>query len=147
MNALILADPRESRKRCSLTPLRGRTDFEFVTYRPDRRVDASGFILLHHEGPALGPGDAGSPLMLIDCAWRRLPSLLATVDGAPRRRSLPPVITAYPRKSSIFDDPGCGLASIEALYAAAHFLGDPWPDLLEGYHWGAEFLRLNPELS
>ena len=40
----------------------------------------------------------------------------------------------------MFDDPGAGLASIEALYLARALLGDRDPSLLAGYHWREPFL-------
>jgi ribosome biogenesis protein Tsr3 len=40
-------------------------------------------------------------------------------------------------------DPDNGLASVEALYLAYHILGRPTDGLLDQYHWGEEFLRLN----
>ena len=43
-DVLILRDPRESTRKCSLTPLRGLPGIEFVTYAHDRRVDAAGRI-------------------------------------------------------------------------------------------------------
>ena len=146
-DVLILRDPRESVRKCSLTPLRGREDVEFLKYEANRRYDAQGRILLHHEGEVLSEEDAGAGLFLVDSSWRRLPKLLDRVDGEPLRRRLPPFLTAYPRKSVVFDDPEGGLASIEALYAAVRILYGPRPDLLEGYHWAEEFLRLNPSLA
>ena len=149
MNAdiLILRDPRESVKKCSLTPLKGREGVEFLKYDPNTRYDASGRILLHHEGELLSEADAGMGLFLVDSSWRRLPKLLERVDGEPVKRRLPPLKTAYPRKSHVFEDPEPGLASIEALYAAVHILQGPRPELLEGYRWAEEFLRLNPTLA
>ncbi len=146
-DVLILRDPRESVQKCSLTPLRGREDVEFLKYDPNRRYDAAGRILLHHEGELLSEADVGRGLFLVDSSWRRLPKLLDRVDGEPVRRSLPPLFTAYPRKSQVFEDPERGLASIEALYAAVHILHGPRPELLEGYRWAEEFLRLNPSLA
>ena len=144
---LILRDPRESVKKCSLTPLRGREGVEFLKFDPDKRYDASGRILLHHEGELLSEADRGMALFLVDSSWRRLPKLLERVEGEPVRRRLPPLKTAYPRKIHFFDDPEPGLASIEALYAAAHILYGPRPELLEGYRWAEEFLELNPTLA
>jgi len=146
-DVLILRDPRESVQKCSLTPLRGREDVEFLKYDPNKRYDAGGRVLLHHEGELLTEADAGAGLFLVDSSWRRLPKLLDRVDGRPIRRRLPDLLTAYPRKSQIFQDPERGLASIEALYAAMHILSGPRPDLLEGYPWAEEFLRLNPSLA
>jgi pre-rRNA-processing protein TSR3 len=147
LDVLILRDPRESTKKCSLTPLRGMEGVRFVGYEPDRRVDAGKRILLHPDGEDITSADRGKPLLLIDCAWRRLPQLLATVDGELEHRRLPKLITAYPRKSKQFEDPEQGLASIEALYAALALLGDARPELLAGYRWKDEFLRSNPSLG
>src|SRR5262245_54621894 len=102
----------------------------FVNYDRDRRVDARGRILLHPDGDEIGPADRGKGLLLLDCAWRRVGELLATVEGDPSPRRLPPFATAYPRRSRTFVDPQRGLASIEALYAALALLGEPCPRLL-----------------
>jgi len=147
LDILILRDPRESTKKCSLTPLRGVPGVEFRTYQASRRVDATGRVLLDPDGEELSEADAGLGLFLIDCAWRRVPSLRRTVEGEPIRRRLPVLKTAYPRKSSTFEDPATGLASIEALYAAACVLYGPHPELLEHYHWREEFLAANPLLA
>jgi len=146
LDVLILRDPRESTRKCSLTPLRGFPGVRFVNYGKDRRVDASGRILLHPEGHRIGPEDRGRGLFLVDCAWRRLPELLATVDGDPAPRRVPPLATAYPRRSRDATDPEDGLASVEALYAALALLGEPVAGLLDGYRWTEDFLRRNPSL-
>jgi pre-rRNA-processing protein TSR3 len=147
LDVLILRDPRESTKKCSLTPLRGTAGVRFVGYEPDKRVEAGKRVLLHPDGEEITSADRGKPLLLIDCAWRRVPQLLATIDGELEHRRLPPLVTAYPRKSKLFEDPEQGLASIEALYAALALLGQAHPELLEDYRWKDEFLRLNPRLS
>jgi pre-rRNA-processing protein TSR3 len=147
LDVLILRDPRESTKKCSLTPLRGMPGVRFVAHAKDRRIDASGRILLHPDGEPLGVEDQGRGLLILDCAWRRVPELLAQVDGDPPRRKLPPLTTAYPRKSRTFLDPGEGLASIEALYAALLLLGEARPEILEGYRFADRFLAVNPRLT
>jgi pre-rRNA-processing protein TSR3 len=146
LDILILRDPRESTKKCSLTPLRGHEHVRFVNYHRDRRLAADGRLLLHPDGEELTIADRGRSLLLIDCAWRRVPQLLATVDGELVHRRLPRLETAYPRRSAVFEDPDQGLASIEALFAACAILGAPDPSLLEGYRWAAEFLAANPGL-
>jgi pre-rRNA-processing protein TSR3 len=146
LDVLILRDPRESPKKCSLTPLRGRAGIRFVGYAKGRRLDATGRVLLHPDGEEIGPDDRGRGILLVDCAWRRVPELLASVDGDPPRRRLPPLKTAYPRKSLLFEDPERGLASIEALYAALVLLGEPHPEVLAGYLWAGQFLAANPAL-
>ena len=130
-----------------MTPLRGRPGIRFVSYATGRRLDASGRVLLHPEGEEIGPGDRGRGLLLLDCAWRRLPDLLAAVDGDPPRRRLPQLRTAYPRRSLLFEDPARGLASVEALYAALALLGEPHAGILDGYLWAAAFLAANPGLE
>lgn len=143
LDVLILRDPRESVKKCSLTPIRGLEGIRFVSFDRDRRVEAGARVLLHPDGLEIGDADRGKPLLLLDCAWRRVPQLLACVDGELAPRKLPPLVTAYPRKSKTFEDPERGLASIEALYAALALLGDARPELLASYRWKDEFLRAN----
>ena len=146
VDILILRDPRESAAKCSLTPLRGLARITFVEFHGRRRLPAGERILLHPAGEPLGPLDRGRDLLLIDCSWRRVPSLLASVDGVLHPRRLPPLVTAYPRKSKTFPDPALGLASVEALYAALCLLGEPRPELLDHYRWRAAFLAANPAL-
>jgi pre-rRNA-processing protein TSR3 len=145
-DVLILRDPRESTAKCSLTPLRGLAGIRFLTWKHDRRFDVGRRVLLHPDGEEITASDAGKPLLLIDCAWRRVPTLLATCDGELQPRRLPPLLTAYPRRSHTFVDPERGLASVEALYAALVLLGQPVEELLAGYRWRDEFLKLNPGL-
>lgn len=119
----------------------------FVNHAKDRRIDATGRILLHPDGEPITGADAGRGLLILDCAWRRVPELLAQVDGDPPRRSLPALATAYPRKSRTFADPERGLASVEALYAALLLLGEERRELLRGYRFADRFLEANPGLT
>jgi pre-rRNA-processing protein TSR3 len=146
LDVLILRDPRESTRKCSLTPLRGLPGIQFLTWKIERRFDVGSRILLHADGEEITAADAGRPLLLIDCAWRRVPQLLASCDGDLTLRRLPKLATAYPRKSLTFVDPEQGLASIEALYAALALLGRPRADLMASYRWADEFLAQNPSL-
>ncbi len=146
LDVLILRDPRESTAKCSLTPLRGFPGVRFFTWKHDRRFAVGSRVLLHADGEVITERDAGLPLLLIDCAWRRVPTLLATCDGDLVLRRLPKLATAYPRRSLTFKDPDEGLASIEALYAVLALLGRPTPELLAGYRFADEFLRRNPDL-
>ncbi len=143
---LILRDPREAVAKCSLTPLRGLAGVRFVEYHRERRLAAGERLLLHPEGEELSPADRGRDLLLIDCAWRRVPSLLRTVDGHLHARRLPVFESAYPRRSKVFADPATGLASVEALYVATLLLGVPRAEFLAQYRWRAEFLERNREL-
>ena len=146
-HVLILRDYRESTKKCSLMPLRGTAGIEFRRYKGGRMLDGAGRILLHHEGPELSPEDAGSDILLLDSSWKRLPSLLRTVEGEPIRRSLPKLITAYPREGKVMKNPDGGLASVEALYAALCVLGYPKPEWLQHYHFSEAFLSKNKWLE
>ena len=143
LDILILRDPRENKKKCSLTPLVGVPGVRFLTFAPGKRVDASGRIRLDPEGQDFTPEDRGAALFLIDCSWRRVPRLEANVDGDLPRRRLPNLVTAYPRVSRIFEDPHTGLASVEALFAASVLVGLPRLDLLDQYRWRDEFLERN----
>ena len=147
LDIVILRDPRESVKKCSLTPLRGTPGVRFLTYHHERTHDVGERILLHPEGEEFREEDEGRGLLLVDCAWRRVGALTKTLNGTFHRRRLPVLKTAYPRKSHVFEDPDTGLASVEALYAALCYLGRPAPELLAGYRWREEFLALNPQLS
>jgi len=144
---LIYRDRRESRLKCSLSAIRGLPGVEFARYVPGRRFSAGACVLLHPDGPELSRADLRRDLLLVDCSWRHLPQLLASLDGEPAPRSLPRLVTAYPRKSKVFDDPDAGLASIEALFAATVILGEPRPELLIGYRYAEQFLSANPSLS
>ena len=146
-DVLILRDPRESVKKCSLTPLRGLPGIRFERWDHERRYAVGRRLVLHPEGELLGPADEGLDLLLVDCAWRRMPGMLATVDGELLPRRLPPLVTAYPRRSKLFEDPERGLASVEALYAALALLGERRPELLAAYRWREAFLAANPSLA
>lgn len=147
LDILILRDPRESVAKCSLTPVRGLAGVKVLSFRRGMRLDAGRRVLLDPDGEELTAADRGADLLLIDCAWRHLPQLRACVDGELLPRRLPPLLTAYPRRSKVFVDPAQGLASVEALYAAVLLLEGPRPELLRGYHWAERFLELNPALA
>jgi pre-rRNA-processing protein TSR3 len=150
IDVLVFRDPRESARKCSLTPLRGHPWIRFVTDRPKDRppfvLAAGRRVLLHPDGEELSERDRGRDLLLIDCCWRRVEPMLRRVTGELAPRRLPSLRTAYPRKSQLATDPEHGLASIEALYAALVLLGEDRPELLAGYRWRDAFLAANPEL-
>jgi hypothetical protein len=150
---LVLRDPKESWRRCSLAPLRGLVGVDFVSWREGLELDAGGRLLLDPDAPELTPADIaavsanGVPrLFLVDSSWRRLAALRRSVAGAPLARRLPPIATAYPRRSESFPDPVAGLASIEALFAVTCLAGRPDLELLDGYHFKDAFLAANRTL-
>lgn len=146
MKVVVLRDRKESRRKCSLTPLRGRGDVSFLEWRGTTVLDASGMTLLEVGAPPLSRADAGRTVLLLDCSWKKVERMRKCLRGDPIARSIPAgFATAYPRKSKTFEDPGAGLASVEALYVASVVLGEEDRSLLDGYLFSAAFLERNVE--
>jgi pre-rRNA-processing protein TSR3 len=139
---VIVRHPKENPRKCSVWPLRGRADLVWLTYPVPKRPDLTGYVRLAAEGPALSAADAAAGVLLLDGSWRWAAAMTADFADVPPR-SLHGWQTAYPRRSKRGDDPGNGLASIEALYLAYHILGRETAGLLDHYRWAAEFLRVN----
>lgn len=137
----VIRHRKERRSKCSLTPLEGRSDIEFLRARPGWEFDVTGYTVLALGAPLLSGEDSGRPLLLLDSTWRLLPQLEACLRGSGTYRTLPAIHTAYPRSSKIARDPCGGLASVEALYLARLLLGLRDDSLLNGYFWRAEFLE------
>ncbi|MEZ6021077.1 MAG: hypothetical protein R3F17_13540 [Planctomycetota bacterium] len=88
----------------------GAQGIEIRRYRSDWRLDGAGYVLLHPDGPELSVADAGKGLLLLDSSWTRLPQILERVEGEPVRRSLPRLVTAYPREGKVVPNPeGAGV--------------------------------------
>jgi pre-rRNA-processing protein TSR3 len=143
---VIVRNPRENPRKCSVLPLRGRPDLVFLIDPAINTPSLNGYVRLAAEGPALGAGDAACGLLLLDASWRRAEAMNRAFDHVPPR-SLSGFRTAYPRVSKRGTDPENGLASVEALFLAYHLLGRPTEGLLDQYHWRYEFLRLNGLLA
>ena len=139
--ATILRHAEENLAKCTLEPLRQRSDLEFVTAEGAVTVDGTGLLLLEVGAPPVSAADAGIPLLLLDGNWKQVGKLRERVLGTPVPRSLPPIATAYPRRNREGLDPIEGLASVEALYFALLLQGRDDPSLLDHYYWRAEFLR------
>lgn len=141
INTVIIRHPKERLKKCSLEPLRKRSDLIFYKSSYSFQFQATGFVQLAVDSPLLSAEDHGKPLLLLDSTWQLLPYLESQVIGNPTKRSLPSNIqTAFPRKSKLFKDPQNGLASVEALYVALKILGNPDASLLDHYYWKDQFL-------
>ncbi len=138
---IIVVHPKEKRSKCTVEPLRGRHDFVFFRF-PDRPASLEGYVRLGLDGPPLSRSDADHGLLLLDGTWRLAQRMEPAFQDVPVR-TLHGWATAYPRTSKLFEDPGGGLATIEALYAALLTLGRDTHGLLDHYHWADEFLRLN----
>jgi pre-rRNA-processing protein TSR3 len=151
----ILVDRTESPNKCSILPLAYREDFRIVRF--DRRYPIgalTGNLLLHPDGVPLdewmrepGRGADAAVLSAVDCNWKRLTRILARIAGP-----LPPLVripdgfeTAYLRRNKRNLDPDRGLATIEALFVAAAFLGKWDESLLKEFATGGEFLAINAE--
>jgi pre-rRNA-processing protein TSR3 len=138
---VIVFHPRERRAKCSVRPLRGRPDLAFCNY-PHMPFQLEGYVRLGLGGPLLGPTDAACGLLVLDGTWRHVRPMERTHAAIPIR-SLPPLVTAYPRTSKVRTDPDGGLATIEAIYAAYRLLGRDTAGLLDCYHWADEFVTQN----
>ena len=139
---LIVRNPRENPRKCSILPLKGRADLLFLSYPLTRRPNLEGYIRLAADGPELSPADADRGILLVDGSWRWADVMNRDFQGVPPR-ALHGYQTAYPRRSKLGTDPDNGLASVEALFLAYHILGRPTDGLLDHYHWREEFLRSN----
>lgn len=104
--------------------------------------DLAGYVRLGLGGEILSPADASCGLLVLDGSWRHVEPMQRAHAGVPIR-SLPPLVTAYPRTSKVHSDPDGGLATIEAIYAAYRLLGRDTSGLLAHYHWAAEFVEQN----
>ena len=149
LSLILLRLKKESPKKCSLTPLRKRSDLpiRWIHCAVGEELEIANATLLHPEGELLSQADSDLPLLLIDSSWRDLPKVMRGLTGEFRLRRLPEGFqTAYPRKSMTFSDPETGLASIEALHAACALMGHRDDSLLDEYFWADEYLRLNSTL-
>lgn len=139
---LIVRHPKENPRKCSVLPLRGRSDLVFLTYPVKSPPPLESYIRLAADGPALSPADADRGLLLMDGSWDWAAKMTRAFEAVPPR-SLHGFQTAYPRVSKRGTDPCNGLATVEALFVAYHILGRPTEGLLDHYRWAADFLRLN----
>jgi pre-rRNA-processing protein TSR3 len=141
---VIVRHRKERLSKCTLEPLRRRPGFRFLRYPDDEPPPLPGYVRLALEAPPLGAGDreAGAGLLILDATWRLVEPMARAYAHVPPR-SLPRLRTAYPRTSKLFVDPGAGLASIEALYAALCILGRPVDGVLDAYPGRERFLAEN----
>ncbi len=141
---LILRHRRENLRKCSLSGLEHRDDLRFFTYPMQALPSLENYLVLKVGAPELSSADADKGLLLIDGTWRLAQIMEKHIPGAPEARSLPAGFrTAYPRRQTECPDPAAGLASVEALYLAHHFLGKSTAGLLDHYRWKDQFLALN----
>ena len=151
LNFEILMDKYENERKCTIAPLSDRPDF-FI-----RKFSGAGPFapfqtdcLLHIDGEDLSLMDTSQmkSLGLIDCNWKHVaPTVQRLAKPLPRLVRIPEGFeTAYPRRNAQGKDPDGGLATIEALFIAAAFLGFWDESLLEKYYFKGEFLSKNKAL-
>ena len=82
-STIIIRLNRESPRKCSLTPIRGRSDLGITWHHCNLGddVEVGEVVLLHPDGEPLSVQDSSLPLLLVDSSWRDLPRMLATVKG------------------------------------------------------------------
>jgi pre-rRNA-processing protein TSR3 len=139
---IIVRHPKENAKKCSVLPLKGRADIQFLSYPVKESPSLEGYLRLAADGAALSIADASCGLLLLDGSWRAADKMVGHFLDVPPR-SLGGWKTAYPRASKLGTDPDNGLASIEALYIAYHVLGRSTKGLLDRYRWAEQFLEIN----
>ena len=141
---IIVVHHKERRSKCTVEPLRQQPGFEFWKYPLKEPHQLTGYVRLGIDGPPLAAEDRQHGLLVLDATWRLADKMEADFADVPAR-SLPEFETAYPRNSKLFEDPGSGLATIEAIYVAYLILGYPIDQILEDYHWQDDFLQLNQD--
>lgn len=139
---IIVRHPKENPRKCSVLPLKGRSDLIFLSYPVKNPPNLEGYIRLAADGPELCAADQERGLLLLDGSWRAAGAMEKAFAHVPPR-SLHGWKTAYPRVSKLGTDPVHGLASIEALFLAYHLLGRPTDGLLDAYRWREAFLETN----
>ena len=142
---IIVMHPSENLAKCSVWPLRDRSDLVFQTWPKITIDDRAAYVRLGLGGPPLSMDDADRGILLLDATWRYAERMERDVTDLPVR-GLPPLETAYPRTSKLFQDPAGGLATVEALYAAYILTGRDPAGLLDHYRWAETFVERNPSL-
>ena len=142
-DTIIVVHPRERRAKCTVQALRKRPGFMFYKH-PRVPQELPGYVRLGMGGPMLSPSEAECGLLVLDGTWRWVEPMERLMAAVPVR-SLPPLVTAYPRSSKVSDDPDGGLATIEAIYAAYRILGRDTTSLMDHYFWGSAFIERNSQ--
>ena len=147
----VLIDKKENPRKCTIQPLKGRPDLALRFFSGARAIAPfAADCLLHVDGENLAEIPRGSlrSLALIDCTWRKVaPTLQRVPRPLPRLVRIPDgFLTAYPRMNKEGNDPSEGLATVEALFIGAAFLGFWDESLLEKYYFKGAFLEKNEAL-
>lgn len=149
LNYIIISRDRRVEKKCTMYPLRGRSDLSFRTRR-DPGEFSENSILLFPDGEPLTSElvneiknqvveSSHLEIVLIDCRWKKTKGVLDLLPPI-RKVSLKGYTTGAKRRNP---PPEGGLASVEALYLASLKFGQPDPTLFENYHFGERFFEIN----
>jgi pre-rRNA-processing protein TSR3 len=144
----ILMDRKENPRKCTILPQKERGDFRIRYFGGPKPVPAfESDCLLHIDGECLSKVNRGAlgSVALIDCNWKKVAGALRKVaPPLPRLVRIPEGFeTAYPRRNAEGKDPEGGLATIEALFIAAAFLGTWDETILDKFHFKNDFLARN----
>lgn len=146
----VLIDHGETSNKCTILPVWYRDDLSIRKFRRGRTIPGlKADILLHPDGVSLAELASANihveSLATIDCIWRRLDPIMGWLEKPlPQLVKIPDgFVTAYPRLSRLGNDPSGGLATIEAVFIAAAFVGNWDTSLLAEYYFGERFIQMN----
>jgi pre-rRNA-processing protein TSR3 len=152
MNFEVLMDPKENPHKCTVTPLKGRTDILIRKFSDAPAIKPfSTDLLLHVDGldlPTLVAANKINSIGVIDCVWKRVEPILKRLENPlPTLARIPEgFVTAYPRRNKLGHDPDAGLATIEAMFIAGAFAGAWDETLLDNYYFKDNFIKFNEAL-
>ena len=141
---IIIVHSKERRKKCSLTPIMDWPEFTFYDDL-DYEIPENALIL-HPEGAPLTKEDRGRTIVLIDATWKYFKKMFNRDPHLKQyeTRSVPGVLTAYPRQSKFKKHPPNYLASIEVVFCVGRILGkEEYIRTINEYYFKDEFLKLN----
>lgn len=149
LNYIIISRDKRIEKKCTLYPLRGRSDFSFRT-RLNPGEFSKNSILLFPDGEPLTSElvneiknqvveSSHLEIVLIDSRWKKTKGVLDLLPPI-RKVSLNGYTTGAVRRDP---PPQGGLASVEALYLASQIFGKPDLTLFENYHFKERFFQIN----
>ena len=146
MKVVIIKDYHENEKKCSVLPMRSRSDFEFINRDNFDVSDFSGLTLLHPEGEPVKKLSKDEMLLLVDSNWRKARKMYSRLEQKypnMKKVSISGFVSGYPWKKG---RPENGLCSIEVLFAAFLLAGICDKTLFESYRYKDKFLELNKEI-
>ncbi len=113
-----------------------------------RQVPSGAVLLDPTSRKALSPADRGivedRGLVAVDCSWEKYERYFGP---ALKRKCVPRILPFLVAANPVNYGKPCKLSTIEALAAALYITGfkKEAEEILSGFKWGPEFLRLNEE--